>query len=1703
MILRRVMSRIKYAFFTLIILTVSSILFLLNSSKMLQWAADRYAPHYHLGYKQISGTLLTGFQVQDLTFKGDKLFDSLKAGWNPVSLFYNRLTFTSFEINGFDVENIQTAVNTLVPIKTKINDNTVVLPFSIAFEEFNLRVNPFTRGGIEFKNISLDGKDIVYHNEYIDAAEFFVSIDTNVTNISMNGGIQKKQIRVKEFSLLDIDTLALNKVIQKMIEMRVQEKLVDTVEPEIKQYRAGRENFIPKSVSFDSAIVTLKAADHSQIRINQGEMKIDSLKLDIHRMIEQQSNTVEVGNLSIRIDTNISRLALDSKLEDETITVESFSLHQVDALALKKMLGKIQIDKTLQHKNNTLHSILPKRLHLKKMETSIKSLNADPISIKNAELNATNVVFDIAALSAHSGEFNASVVSNFVSLSQHGMIEDDHLKSSGHITVHKAFSEAFGLPMKESTLDLDIIQVKGGKDQISFDLDLKGKEIYHAEKNQLIVEDLSLKNRIIYQIPEGMLIVENEGNLSTPYVKDIRIENRLAMKEALPSYKGKIVPREFESLDRNYTALLENMQIDYHGDADGIDIKIDSAGLKGAIVSDDFKKGDLRLSAKEEFLLKNINLIPDTLRPSRAELDIYMPLNFSRIFPLNAHANITSDLVDMDVDLYYDGEYNITAKTMLPEDSLLKDLKDELNFDAISPLFADIVTQGEVLYGNVQSKGTDSKIKFNLENKNVEGYTILGGAKFVYSGNLDNELSVQHYTSSVNQFLKQISTIYMFDPPPLDGDARISLVFTNLKDINLNLNSNTLTYRTDNQQALVFNNTMFALGLSDEVLRLNKYYTTFGQQKIFSDTPSVITFKDGEIEVDPLWINNELKVSGKYNFKNQEGEGTFKADTFKVLHEKSDLTNRIDIRTKTSEFKTDIEGTITILDGTIHHDIQVKRFSPDSDIIDVKEAMKRESMLVRTNLSTSIKVNADKQISFKTDKANVKTDFDLMIQKAYQEPVAVLGSINILDGSSYTIHNKKFLFKNSTINLLGDPFNPFLDISAIYKTRQLEIKIQIIGDLNNPKIIFSSTPYMSRKRILSTILFDVQDHTENISEENMLLMMGDSMSKSLFSNIGGETIKYVFSTIGINIDKLPFIGRSWDANQSKEAFLSFFSFNDDPVTPSREIHFKGQKHISKKKLQKAMGVQTKNLFTFWKEDNPKIIDRLLPTLEKSLQNFYASEGFYNAEFSIDTSKTDVVVTIDENEPVKIQDITVSSDYDISEFITFKKGQIFRSKEFISIKNNIINQLMKEGYCSYDLDSKAYVDKESHEVNLDFKLKKGGICTFGKLSIKGIETIDDDVIISRVRAKEGEPFSTRLIEETYDALYDLNVFDHLSVNHDRKFYNVVPIEVVGSEVQRPWYFSADVDYTSSDGFRLTTEAKRTNFLGNAKSISLDFTYSRIDKGVELSYFVPAFFKVSDYYFDFISKIGLSEFKYEGFTEEKKYAETFLSYNDEKWNINAGLALENIDISPHSDLMPYTVEAGNFTPLYPFINFKYDARDSKIYPKNGYYIGGSVEYGIPYAEENSYLKYSMEGKIMSTFANITYSAIGKAGIVDYNDKNIPESKLFFAGGFNSNRAYGYKEIGVITSPTSYTIEGAATMANLTLEACYPIGENLYAEIFNDNTMLTKDDYDFSGDVISSAGVGVGYRTPLGQIKMDIGMNVRDPSIYEINLYIGQSF
>ena len=566
---------------------------------------------------------------------------------------------------------------------------------------------------------------------------------------------------------------------------------------------------------------------------------------------------------------------------------------------------------------------------------------------------------------------------------------------------------------------------------------------------------------------------------------------------------------------------------------------------------------------------------------------------------------------------------------------------------------------------------------------------------------------------------------------------------------------------------------------------------------------------------------------------------------------------------------------------------------------------------------------------------------------------------------------------------------------------------------------------------------------------------------------------------------------------------------DEISLPTHKIYFYGQEHFDTSTLEDELGVDNKSFLQFWKEDNPRINDKLLLTLEPSLQSFYDSEGFYDANFTIQETNTTVSVYISENQPVRIKDINISSDFNISTFITFEKSDIFKAKTFIKIKSKIIAELLKEGYCSYDLNTKAYVDLDKHSVDLQYKLKKGGICTFGKTTIYGAKNIDDDIIKSRVRAKEGERFSTALIKDTSDALYGLQSFDSVLIGVDRKFYNVVPVDITVSEMDKPYRFEAGLGYDTYVGPRIHSSIIKHNFLGNAQKLKLQLAWSKLEQLAIVDYFKPVLFEPYGFAMDFGASLGYSNLEFDGFKEKKTFVKAYLEHTSKRFVVRSGIALEVIDITDLDDGKP-KLPAGAydlFLLTYPYVSAVYDGRDSKLNPKYGYYLRGYGEWGIPTDNESSlYLKVELEARGIYTFYDLTLSVVGKMGLIEIEgDKTygIPESKKFFAGGSFWNRAYGFREIGVVTSPTTDIIDGGLSMANLSLEANYPLWDDLYGAVFTDNTLIAKESNDFTGDIITSAGVGVRYMTPIGPFKLDVGFNVNNPSIYGISFQIGQSF
>ena len=572
-------------------------------------------------------------------------------------------------------------------------------------------------------------------------------------------------------------------------------------------------------------------------------------------------------------------------------------------------------------------------------------------------------------------------------------------------------------------------------------------------------------------------------------------------------------------------------------------------------------------------------------------------------------------------------------------------------------------------------------------------------------------------------------------------------------------------------------------------------------------------------------------------------------------------------------------------------------------------------------------------------------------------------------------------------------------------------------------------------------------------------------------------------------------------------------FGDDEkeiVLPTHIIEIHGEEYFDEAAMFDALGVEYKSMFQFWKDDTATIKDKLLPTLHASLRAFYDSEGFYDATYTIKETNTTVTINITENEPIKVRDINISSDYNISALISFEKNEVFKAKKFISIKDKIVVQLLKDGYCSYELDSKAYVDLEKYSVDLRYIVKKGGVCTFGKVTVTGTKTIDDNVIKSRVRAEEGERFSTELVKDTSDALYGLQAFDSVLIGVDRKFYNVVPVDITVSEMSKPYHFEAGAGFDTYVGARVHSSITKHNFYGNAQQLKLQLAWSKLEQLAILSYHRPVLFDISDFYVGIGAKLGYSNLEFDGFQEEKAFFRTYLDHQSKRVDLRVGIAFEAINITALDNLKPgvdpkFAVNEGEFLLTYPYIDFTYDARDSKLNPKYGYYFRLYSELGLSNDEESSmYHKTLLEARLIHTFGDLTLAVVGIAGAIDEERKDsLPESKYFFAGGSFSNRAYGFRELGVIISSTEDTIYGASTWANLSFEADYPVWGDLYGAVFTDNTMLTEDAYDFSGEIITSAGVGVRYMTPIGPFKLDIGMNVADPSQYGISFQIGQSF
>jgi len=542
------------------------------------------------------------------------------------------------------------------------------------------------------------------------------------------------------------------------------------------------------------------------------------------------------------------------------------------------------------------------------------------------------------------------------------------------------------------------------------------------------------------------------------------------------------------------------------------------------------------------------------------------------------------------------------------------------------------------------------------------------------------------------------------------------------------------------------------------------------------------------------------------------------------------------------------------------------------------------------------------------------------------------------------------------------------------------------------------------------------------------------------------------------------------------------------------IDFKGNKTFDKERLYKELGFEK----SFWqiiafKKLKPKVEEKLLPSLKEELELFYKQEGFYKSKIELKKIGKKAVFEIKENNPIIVKKIEITSDFDIEKYIYLKENDRFSASLFIKSKEDIKNALLKKGYCSYEFNPKAYIFIEKEEAYLVYFLEKGKICKIKDIKIFSNKTIKDDVILSHIYLNKNDNFSLQKIEASYRRLYALEYFNSVRFDYSKKIDNKILLDIYVKERKKKNIYKAAIGYESLNGFHTNFSWKNINI--HQKQVKFDIFYSKNKKEASIELFIPTI-KILSKSYDLTADLSYKKEIFENFSQkETKLGANFIN---DLYNISysIGFFLENSKIYDTKDC--YKEE--KFLSFYPLFKFILDQRDNKLSPKKGFFIKSLVEGSIKALSKASYVKNLNEVGFYLSFNDLIIFLKGKIGFIDVEKGDIPPSKLFFAGGINSNRAYSYNKLLITKNGCKY---GANSILETTVELSYPIYKNIKGAIFWDRTVLSQKKLNFFQKPTNGIGIGIRYPSIIGDIKFDIGFDTKNFSQNAFHLSIGAAF
>ena len=549
----------------------------------------------------------------------------------------------------------------------------------------------------------------------------------------------------------------------------------------------------------------------------------------------------------------------------------------------------------------------------------------------------------------------------------------------------------------------------------------------------------------------------------------------------------------------------------------------------------------------------------------------------------------------------------------------------------------------------------------------------------------------------------------------------------------------------------------------------------------------------------------------------------------------------------------------------------------------------------------------------------------------------------------------------------------------------------------------------------------------------------------------------------------------------------------------RRIEFEGNKAVDDGDLEDEMETSTKHIF-YWLTDAGILKQEDLDEDVEKIASYYYDHGFIKARVGepqviVEDDGLTIRIPIVEGPQYKVGKIDVTGELIaekevLTEDLKLEPGELYSRKTVRTDLRTLKTFYADQGYAYVVVFPQIVEQPGSRTVDVIYKITKGHLVTFERISIVGNSRTRDKVIRRQLKLKEGDQFSADGLRKSNMALHRLGYFKDVQINNTKGSDDTKMNLKLEVTEQPTGAFAIGAGYSSYNNVFGSVTVSEKNLFGRGQYLALDLSFGGRATNYTLGFTEPWLFDIP-----LTAGFDLFNNKYEYDAYTKNTVGFALRAGYPIWfdfQLSGRYMYESIeidDVDPDASQVIKDLEGRDITSSLT-LQLRRDTRDAVFNPtvgsENTLWI---VHAGGLLGGTNHFTKYILDsGWFFPTpVENWTLFLRGKAGLATENKEDgLPVYERFFLGGMNSIRGYDWFSISPVDPATGDRI-GGDKMALFNVELIFPVAKEagLMGVIFYDQGDAWTDNsrFDF-GDMPKSYGAGIRYYSPIGPLRLEYG-------------------